>query len=420
MKKLSVDLAVLGGGASGLTAAICAARKNKGKNIVILEAQERVGKKILVTGNGRCNLLNENISLKNYNFDAHDFLKPLFKIYTKDRVLEFFHSLGLLIRVDTEGRVYPFSGQASAVLDVLRLECKNLNISEICSFDIENISLKGNKFIIKSNEFEIVSKNIIFSTGGAAFFNYKYFEKIYFFLNKLGHTYKDFFPALVPVRTNSVFESYLKGIRSKAKVKLLADNVLIKEELGEIQFTDKGLSGICIFQISRLISEFFSSKKINGKKYKKLSIDVDLLPNLELNDIVMLLSNRVLNSKLESIENLFAGIINKKFLIPILKASGVPYKNRKLESLLKDEIIKIAKTIKKFSFIPCGTMPFKNAQVMSGGVNLFEINNSTLESLKVENMYITGELLNVDGDCGGYNLYWAWISGMIAGNSVNL
>lgn len=420
MKKLSVDLAILGGGASGLTAAICAARKNSDKKIVILEVQERVGKKILVTGNGRCNLLNENISLRNYNFDAHDFLKPIFKIYTKDKVLEFFHSLGLLTKTDSEGRVYPFSGQASSVLDVLRLECKKLNISEVCNFDTENISLKGNKFILKSCEFEVISKNLIFSTGGAAFFNYKYFEKIYSFLNKLGHTYKTFFPALVSIKTNSGFETSLKGIRSRAKVKFLADNILIKEELGEVQFTDKGLSGICIFQISRLVSEFFYSKKVNGKFCKKISISVDLLPDLSLNKIISLLSNRILNFKLESIENLFAGIINKKFLIPILKTSGISYKNRKLNSICEDEVIKIAKTIKKFTFIPCGTMPFKNAQVMSGGVNFFEVKNSTLESLKVENMYITGELLNIDGDCGGYNLYWAWVSGMIAGNSVNL
>lgn len=412
------DVAIIGGGASGLTAAIFAARKNKNRKIIILEAQDRVGKKILVTGNGKCNLLNENISTENYNFDAQNFLKPIIKEYSYKKILDFFTSLGLLTKTDSEGRIYPYCEQASSVLDVLRLECKRLGVVEFCNFNINEIKHQNNSFLIQSNEYKVLAKKVIFSTGGSTFFNKSLFENSYKILKQFKHTFKIPLPSLVPIKTDSGFESHLKGIRAPAEVKLIDEKNLICKTKGEIQFTDKGLSGICIFQISRLVSEFLKFKTIKGKKTKNLIISIDLLPTLSLKKVEELLKNRALMFKNEPLECLFTGIINKKFYIPIFKSANVFYKGRVLQSISKEEILKIAQIIKDFQFKPVDVMPLKNAQVMSGGINLCEVNNLTLESLKIKNLYITGELLNVDGDCGGYNLYWAWTSGMIAGNSV--
>lgn len=413
-----VDIAIIGGGASGLTAAICAARKNRNRKIVILEAQDRVGKKILVTGNGKCNLLNKNISTDNYNFDAQKFLHPIIEAYPYKKILDFFDSIGILTKTDSEGRVYPYCEQASAVLDLLRLECKRFGITEICNFNANEILSQNKHFVIKSADSIIEANKVIFSTGGAAFFNNTQFENTQQLLMRLGHTYKKPIPALTPIKTNMGFEAQLKGVRAYAEVKLFSDKSLTSVTRGEVQFTDKGISGICVFQLSRLVSEFLNFKTVRGKKSKEITISIDLLPNLSIEKVKNLLTNRFLTLGAEPIEHLFTGIINKKFSLPILKASGISHRGRCIGSLSKCEILKIATTVKNFEFVPVGVMPFKNAQIMSGGINLNEVNNSTMESLKVENLYITGELLNVDGDCGGYNLYWAWVSGMIAGNSV--
>lgn len=415
-EKIFSDVVVIGGGASGLLAAIFASKKNK--KVTILEAQSKVGKKILVTGNGKCNLLNKNIKLENYNYDARKFLSPFLNKYSYDKVVKFFLSLGLLTKVDSMGRIYPICEQASSVLDILRMECKKLNVREICDFSVLNISKLKNKFIIESESQEFVSSKLIISTGGAASFNEKNFYILKKILESMGHTYKKVFPSLVPLKTNSGFEKYLKGIRAPATVKLVADDDLVKEESGEIQFTDKGISGICIFQLSRLVSEFLNLGTIEGKFKSNVHILVDLLPKLSLEKVIDIINSRVKNFNDLSIEFLFSGIINKKFLIPILKHLNIDYKNRNLSFLSKKEIISICKVIKNFKFVPVDTLQFKNAQVMSGGINLNEINNKTLESLKIKNLFFTGEILNIDGECGGYNLYWAFISGMAAGEAV--
>ncbi|MDQ5983046.1 MAG: 3-dehydro-bile acid delta(4,6)-reductase [Eubacteriales bacterium SKADARSKE-1] len=420
MKSINTDIAVIGGGASGLIAAICAAQKNKFSKIIILEKEPRVGKKILVTGNGRCNLLNTNINTDAYNYSAKKFLAPIFKKYSPNTILSFFSSLGLIMKAEPDGKVYPFCGQASSVLDLLRLELERLGILELCDFKIKNIKKDNEKFQIISDETKIIAKKVIIASGGKAFVSGATHSDIFSNIKQLGHTLTPCYPSLVPIKTNSGFEKSLKGIRSPCSVKFLADNKIIRTELGEVQFTETGLSGICIFQISRLINEFLTFKTINGVKYKRIKIVIDLLPIMSIEDLVDTIYKKIKVMPNLSSEDLFTGIINKRLGNCILKSCGIKSNHELIKNLSDDDVLKIANAVKNLEFNPVGTLPFKNAQVMSGGVSLCEINHETMESLKVKNLYFCGEILDVDGDCGGFNLYWAWLSGLIAGEaSVN-
>lgn len=417
MKSINTDIAIIGGGASGLVAAICAAQKNKFSKVIILEKEPRVGKKILVTGNGRCNLLNTNINTCAYNYSAREFLTPIFKKYSPNTILNFFSSLGLIMKTEPDGRVYPFCGQASSVLDLLRLELEKLGVLKLCDFKIKNIKKNNESFQIISDNTKIISKKIIIASGGKAFVTGSVEPDMFSIIKKIGHTITPCYPALVPIKTSSGFEKSLKGIRSQCSVNFLADGKIICTELGEVQFTETGLSGICIFQVSRLINEYLNLNTINGEKYKNIKIVLDLLPIMSSEDLVDTIYKKIKAMQNLSLEDLFVGIINKRQGTCILKACDIKFNPGLIKNLSADDILKIAHTTKNLEFTPVGTLPFKNAQVMSGGVNLCEINNQTMESLKVKNLYFCGEILDVDGDCGGFNLYWAWLSGLIAGNS---
>lgn len=416
---LYVDIAVIGGGASGLISGISAARyaksKNRSQKIIIIERENRVGKKLLLTGNGKCNLTNKNVSYKFYNSNSSEIITSTLNTFTVKFIMDFFYSLGLIFKEDDQGRIYPYCNQASAVLDVIRSEVQRLKIEEFCEIDVFSIYKDKDYFIIDSADIKIKSKIIIMATGGKASQISCNNNKIYTYMENLGHSINTIFPSLVQIRIDSLFLTSIKGMRHYGKVSVIADDNILKSETGELQFTENGLSGICIFSISRIISEYFVTGKIKNKFYTNINVSVDLLPQYSELDLEDMMKNRFEIKSDSSLEDFFTGAINKRIALTFLKSIDITPLSKKAGCLTDTEKDKIIFSLKNWIFKPTGTMPWKNAQVTAGGIDVREFNVKTLESKKVKGLFACGEILDVDGDCGGFNLHWAWSSGCLAG-----
>lgn len=382
------DVAVIGGGASGILAAIFAARA--GANVTILEKNPRIGKKILSTGNGRCNFTNIESKTENYN---SPFVNYAINEFSPDSVMKFFDEIGLLSRVELEGRVYPISGQATAVLDVLRMELSRLCVSVITDFDVEMIKKTESGFEIFSKGKKFFAKKIIMATGGKASPKSGSDGKGYEILESLGHNVTKLIPSLVQLKT----EKSVGGVRAYGKV--TTQNGI--SDTGEIQFNNYGISGIPVFCIAKYVK-------------KGESVYIDLLPDHNEEDVIRILKNR----PKQTMETYMIGILNKTLGQFFLKECGISPLSRMSDTLTEQEILKITKKIKSWRFDVTGTMPWDNAQVTSGGIKLSEVDENTMESKLVKGLYIVGELLDIDGPCGGYNLQWAWASGRLAGSEA--
>ncbi len=402
-------IAVIGGGASGLACAIEIMRtvKNKGDvQVTILERLPRVGKKILVTGNGRCNLTNINASVKNYRGDA-DFTEYALDKYSPQNNIEFFNSLGLYTRTADEGRVYPLSNQASSVLDALRFECARLGIETIC--DYRAVHLKTvytgvtTKIIVNNRDrFDYV----IVACGGMTCKAHGTDGDAYDLLKMFGHKIISPAPALVSLNCDE-FTKALKGVRAICKMDLIIDGNKALENYGEVQFTDYGLSGIPIMQLSRFVSVSPSND---------ICIKLDVTPDFSAEEIrKYLYSRREIDKGL--CENMLSGIMNKQLCIVLMKECDIQV-NGRINELTDNEIEKLANIIKCWKIKIKNSRSFDYAQVTAGGADCSQFNTETMESTLVPNVFCCGEALNIDGDCGGYNLQWAWSSGRLAGNTI--
>lgn len=419
-----VDIAVVGGGAAGLMAAVTAAHQCKAQKlskpatIVVLEGAARVGKKLLATGNGRCNLTNTHMDISHYYGDSC-LIKPILEQYTPQSVMDSFLSLGLLCREEDEGRVYPYNVQASAVLEILRRQLDDLRVEIICDFSSVSIQKISRGFELFSNDGQIVlAKNVILAFGGKASPQLGSNGSGFTLAQSLGHSVTPLFPALVPLKTTPERAKPLKGMRSAAVASLLADGKTLKKEIGEVQFAETGLSGICIFQLSRFVSEYFATHKICEKPYEFIEISLDLMPDYSKADIVDFLQKTGRLFPNLPASEMLTGLLNKRVGQEIVKHTLPQLTGKSLSSLKAFQLHAVADTIKDFRFTVTGTMPWQNAQVTAGGVPLGEVELTSMRSRKCGNLYLAGELLNIDGDCGGYNLHWAWCSGIIAGRAA--
>lgn len=402
-----MKIAIIGGGASGLVCAIEAAKTAKEKNvkaeITVYEAKDRVGKKILATGNGRCNMMNLNDC--NY-FGDNAFAKSVLQKYDAESNLSFFREMGLYTRADEEGRVYPLSNQASTVLDVLRFECARLDVKFVTDCEITKIKKAENGF--KLND-EFFCNKLVLSCGSKA--QVKKFCG-YELLRSLGHTVTKLSPSLtkLTVKNSQLFKA-LKGVRHKAEISLYIDKKQVTSEKGELLFADYGLSGIAVMQLSAFVSRHFK----NSETLPVVSID--LIPDYDfsfIKDTLRRLSER--NSD-GTADTLLMGFMPKKVGVAILKECGIR-PDAKLNTLGNKELSLIVSTSKSWRHEINGTKDFADGQVVSGGAVCKEFSSETLESKKHRGLYCTGELLDVDGLCGGYNLLWAWSSGRLCGKSI--
>ncbi len=400
------NVAVIGGGAGGLFYTALAAETHKNLQFTIIEKNQRVGKKLLATGNGRCNLTNIYADQRSYHGSFAAFCGNILSVCPPDKVLDLFLKMGLVTRSDDYGRVYPKSNQASSVLDVLRFNCEKDNVDFYCENQLIKIEKNKNKFIITTDKEILTSDKIIFATGGAAAPKLGGDKSGYELLKALGHTIIKPSPALCPMSVKSEYMKSLKGIRVQGEVSLLTDNEAIAVENGEIQFTDSALSGICVFNLS----QYFD-------KNKKQTLKIKLMPEENFNEILEILNNnRRIFAKLEA-ENLMTGIFHKRVSLALMKSAKISL-NKKVSEITDKEIKSLAKVINNFDFEVTGISDFNNAQITKGGVKGDEIDFTTMESKKTKGLYIIGEAIDCNGDCGGYNLQFAFATGYIAANGL--
>ncbi|WP_250277962.1 BaiN/RdsA family NAD(P)/FAD-dependent oxidoreductase [[Clostridium] colinum] len=401
MKK---TLAIIGGGAVGLSSAIHAHNLSKDNiNIIILEKMDRVGKKILATGNGRCNFTNINTTYKNFYGKDKLFTKYFLEQFSPQDTIEFFYSLGVLHTVLENGKVYPYSEQASSILDALRNKIDSLNIPIKTEFDVKAINKKKSQFKIVSTKNEtILADKIILATGGVASPNLGSNGSGIKILKSLGHSCTSLTPALVQLKTPPEKVKSLKGIKITGNLKMYNNTTFLKEEFGEILFTDYGISGPPVFQLSTLFA-----------RYNNLIAYIDFMPNFSQEKVFKILKDRKNILSYTNMENYFNGLLNKRLGNIIAKNSGIEKLSFLVKNLTDDMLKNMAYLIKNYKLPILDTNGFNNAQVTAGGINTDEFNNKTLESKIIKGLYCAGEILDVVGDCGGFNLQWAWSSSYV-------
>lgn len=395
------EIVVIGAGAAGMAAALRAS-EHPDVHVTLLERQNRVGRKLLSTGNGRCNLTNTGAASNRYHGGNPDWIQQVLDHYPPEQILEFFRELGLVTVTEYGGRVYPKSNHASSVLDVLRLALERENITVRTALPAEQVRSRSGKFQIDTSEGSFAAERLIIACGGCAGSKLGGVMDGYQLLKALGHTRTPLYPALTQLRTASDYPKALKGIKADASIRLLCGEQTIAEAEGDILFTENGLSGTAVMEVSRAVTgsdSLTASLCFLDWEEKRLFADLcrrrERWPELPANQIL----TGMVQSRLGQMLCREAGI-----------SGSVP------ASRLGDrELHRLAGVLKDFRLPVLGACGFEAAQVTAGGIRTEEFSPESLESRLIPGLYACGEVLDVDGDCGGFNLQWAWASGLLAG-----
>lgn len=399
------NVVVVGGGASGIVAAIYASYK--GNSVTLLERNSSALKKLLLTGNGKCNYFNSNQEITNYNSNDIDLVKKIITDNNIEETLDFFDKIGIVPKIKN-GYYYPYSNTALSIKEALLKEAKENNVNIINDFLVESITKENGKFIINhDNKFKYDS--LVLATGSKACPKTGSDGIGYEILKQFNHTIIKPLPALVQLVGDGNYFKEWAGVRCDAKISLYENNKFTKAEIGEIQLTNYGLSGICVFNLSGKVKRGLENNK-------KETVTINFLPFIE-NNIKEWFESRNSKVKNRNIVELLEGIINYKLVRIIMKKINIKY-DATWNSLSDKEKEILIQNLISFKVDIIDTCSFDNAQVCSGGVSLTEINLTTMESLKEKNLYVIGELLDIDGACGGYNLTIAWITGILAGKAI--
>lgn len=397
------DLGIIGGSASGLVAAINAKRLHPEMKIAVFEQLPRLGKKILATGNGRCNMTNMNAAAHTYRND--EFVKSVFEKYPPEKVIDFFSSLGLLTYCDESGRVYPRSNTAASVLDCLRFEIDNLNIDIFTEYKAERISVSDDGMIVNDS---FLCNKLIIASGGKASPSQGSDGSMYPVLKKLGHTITTLVPSLVPLNSRPEKIKSVKGLRASNVILTLEGKRNEYSSKGEILFTDTGVSGIAAMELAS-----FAERELRNGFDPVLHID--FIPETDEIKLADYVSSLIEIKKGQLLENLLTGILPKQIGVMLMKNAGIYISDARIDIMSDNMISLLVNKIKDFSLDILGTRGFANAQVTSGGIDVSEICSDTMKSEIISNLYICGEIADVDGGCGGFNLQWAFASGLLAG-----
>ncbi|MBQ5405199.1 MAG: aminoacetone oxidase family FAD-binding enzyme [Oscillospiraceae bacterium] len=393
---------VIGGGASGIMAALTAA-ENKDNRVILLERQQRIGRKLLATGNGRCNLTNTGAAPGNYHGEQADFARPALARFSPQDALAFFHGLGLLTEEEYGGRVYPLSNSANSVLDVLRFALEKAGVDLRCACPARRILRRnGGGYTVVTDAGETDADALIVACGGAAGAKLGGVTDGYELLKPLGHKRTPLRPALTQILTAPDYPRALKGVRAAAVLRLTDGETALGENRGELQFTETGVSGPAAFDLSRAVAA-------GGEG---LSLCADFLP--EGADAFALLEKRRETFPGQPASELFTGMLHNRLGRMLVKYAGLEAA-RPIGSLTDNELRRAARACTAFTLPVRGVEGFDSAQVTAGGVRTAGFNPDTLESWFMPGLFVCGELLDIDGDCGGYNLQWAWASGRLAG-----
>ena len=406
------DILIIGGGASGIASAITAKMTNPALEIAIVEKLPRVGKKILATGNGRCNILNTDRSLERFHGENIKFAMSALSRMNTEKMLDFFANLGILTREEEGGKIYPSGGQASSVLDLLRLRLEKLGIPEITEFEVAEIKSDKGKFTVKSKSGQsLLAKLVIVCAGGAAGPQFGTDGSAYKLLEKLGHSKTKVYPALTRLKSTTPWARSLGGVKFDGKATLKADGKIIRAEEGEILFTDYGLSGPPILQLSGEAINMLERGKIT-------SVFLDLMPQKSEDELKNIIKMKININPDMPLEHFFAGMMNKQIGKILIKSSELGKLTDRAESLTDKKISAATNTIKAWEFKISGHTGWRDAQTTAGGIKTSGIYPSTMESRIVPGLFIAGEIVDIYGDCGGFNLMWAWASGYLAGISA--
>ena len=394
---------IIGAGASGMIAALTAA-ETPGRHVTLLERQQRVGRKLLATGNGRCNLTNTGATIENYHGENRDFAAPALTAFPPEKTLEFFHKLGLLTVEEPGGRVYPLSDSANSVVDVLRFALTARGVELRAAEPVREIARKKGGFTVTTEEETLFAHKLIVACGGAAGAKLGGVMDGYALLNQLGHKRTALYPALVQLVTAPEYPRALKGVRADCALRLLAGGECLAESAGELQFTETGVSGPAVFDVSRAAST-------GGKG---LVLEADFLRKYSTDAVISLLKERIQTLPNLDASDMLTGVVHNRLGKMLVKYAGLEA-NTPLPRLDDGALRQLAEACKDFRLDVKGTEGFDKAQVTAGGVKTSGFNPETLESWFVPGLFACGEVLDIDGDCGGYNLQWAWASGRLAG-----
>ena len=402
-------LAIIGGGASGMLAGITALETNPDIQVIIFDQKDILGKKILSTGNGRCNLTNKNMSLDYFRSDEPQLISSVLIAFGYSDTLHFFENLGLLMK-SRNGYIYPRCDQASVVRSVLDNHLKELGADIRHKNAVTSICRTKKGFQIETGSKKIQADRIILSAGGKASSKLGSDGSGYTLAKSLGHSVVPVVPALVQLKVKDFVFQKASGVRTDAKVTALINGRMAASDTGELQITNYGISGIPVFQVSRYISRALYEKQ-------NAQVMIDFLPELEEASLRELFHKKLRhlsgNPKAKP-EDLLTGILHTKLIPEILRISGIRF-SAKLNMIKDAELTRLCEVIKSCRLNISDTNGFDNAQVSAGGVNLKEVDMETMQSCITKDLYLAGELLDVDGICGGYNLQWAWATGYLAG-----
>ena len=401
---------VIGGGASGMMAAITAARI--GAKVTILERNPRIGKKILATGNGRCNYSNITADISCYHGQNPRFAHSALANFDVQATLDFFEELGITPKIEERGKVFPMSEQASSVLDVLRYELEQTGVKVICEAYVRKIVKKDNTFLVTlDNSTEYRGDSVILAAGGKAMPASGSDGNAYELAENLGHSLTPIFPALVQLKLEGGFFKQIDGVKFVGTAEILHNNKIVARDSGDILFANYGVSGPPILQISRKAGELL-------QKGREAVLKLIIFDKLTKEELTKLLRKRFALSPQKPLDFSLVGLINKRLIPVLLKEAGFTDLKRPAVSLSSKEQDKICNILQDWRFPIRGTKSWPSAQVTAGGISTDEINPHTMESKIVQGLFFAGEIIDIDGLCGGFNLQWAWSSGYLAGKNA--
>lgn len=400
-----INIGIIGGGASGLVAGIIALRN--GANVTIFEKNAKIGRKILASGNGRCNVTNENIDISRYHGQNKNFPTSVLNQFQTLTCKKFFESIGVELAKNDNGRFYPLSLQSLSIAEALEYEFKSLGgVLHLDTF-VKSIEQKGDKFYLHVKKF--LADKILISCGSKAMSKLGSTESGYEFAKYFNHEITPTFASLVQLICK---EDNLKasGVKFEGIVNLYVDKKEISSAYGDILLTKYGISGSAILDISRYAS-------LGVLENKNVQISIDCMSKFSKEKLANLINTLTQKSPSKPLDLFLNGLINKKLANLILSRCKIS-SQKKSHELNKKDINSIIYTLKKLTFTVTDTKGFEFAEVVAGGINVKDINPKTLESKLVKNLYFSGEVLDIDGDCGGFNLHWAWASGYVCGKEM--
>ena len=398
------ELIIIGAGAAGLCAAIISARA--GRQVLLLEQNSGAGKKILVSGNGKCNIGNRYIQLSRFHSEDPDFVELVLKGYDVRSIESFFSSIGLELVEGKEGKMFPMSLQASSVVELLEYEAKRAGVKILCDCKVTRITKENDSFMLDTTKGGKRSSQLLITSGSSAAPQLGGNDSGYIFATTMGHTLIPRHPSLVQLCSEETWVKECAGVKVAGVARLYANGEYITEKEGDLLFTNYGISGLAILDLSREVST-----RLAAFDYCELTLD--LMPKLSKEKLTNLLLSRTEKGSEKPIGLWLQGILNKKLTKIILRQSKC--RVRVESDLSRKEINKIVHSIKNLKLSISGTKGFRGAEVATGGINTMEVDPNTMESKCVPGLYFAGEILDVDGDRGGFNFHFAWVSGMRAG-----